>query len=270
MNLSELQKDFIEGIFNGKDANAASHVIGDEILTAEQRFGIYRGSVHGILTQALGLTFPVCKSLVGEKFFDKMCGVFIDQYPPTTSFFAEYGNHFAKFLSRFEHLQHIPYISDIACLEWARHEVWHKVRNQPFDFGKLAELDESDQANVSFILSDTLRLIQSNYRIDEIWFAHQEDSDAKLELIELDIPVKLLIWKDSEVLKISLMHTNKQDSLFWDFLLAISKETKVSDLAVQFGEDLPILLNQGIESTWIQSFVEKPTETNRIHIGEDV
>lgn len=257
MNLAELQKDFIEGFFTGEDANASSHIISDEILTAKQRFGIYKGSIHGILTQALGLTFPVCKSLVGEKFFDKMCDLFIDQYPPTTSFFAEYGNHFAKFLSSFKPLQHIPYISDVARLEWARHEVWHKVRNQSFDFRQLAELAESDQANVKFILADTMHLIQSNYRIDEIWFAHQQDSDIKLELIEFDTAVKLLIWKDSKELKISLMHTNKQDSLFWDFLFAISKGSSLGDLAIRFGENLPDLLNQGIKSTWIQSFVKE-------------
>lgn len=259
MTLSELQKDFVEAIFSKEATPATSHVIGDDILTAEQRFGIYRGSVHGILTQALELTFPVCKSLVGDKFFDKMCQLFIDQYPPTTSFFVEYGNHFAKFLSSFEHVQKIPYISDIAQLEWARHEVWHKIRNESFDFGQLAKLDEKDQVNVTFVLTDTLRLLQSNYSIDNIWFAHQKDSDIKLDEIELDKTVKLLIWKDTDELKISLMNTNDQDTLFWDFLLAISEGRKLGDLAVQFGKKLPTLLNHGIQSTWIQSFILEPT-----------
>jgi len=254
MKLSDIQRDFIEGFFSGNDANAASHIIGDEVLTAEQRFGIYRGSVHGILTQALALTFPVCKSLVGEKFFDQMCTLFINQYPPSTSFFAEYGNHFAKFLSDYEPLNQIPYITDIAQLEWARHEVSHKVRKESFDFGKLAELNEESQANVTFTLADTLRLLQSNYRIDEVWFAHQEDSDIQLELIELVKPVKLIIWKDSDQLKISLIQKNTQDHLFWDFLLAISKGKKLGELAIQFGDELPTLLNQGIQSGWIQSF----------------
>lgn len=255
MNLSEIQKDFIESIFSRENV-AAKHVIGDDILTAEQRFGIYRGSVHGILTQALGLTFPVCKSLLGEKFFDQMSQLFIDQYPPRTSFFAEYGNHFSKFIDDYELTQHLSYLPDVAKLEWARHEVSHKVRNTSFDFSKLAELDEGNQSNVKFILSDTLRLVKSSYRIDDIWFAHQEDNSIKLENIDLDSPVKLLIWKDTEELKISLMNENEQDSLFWDFLLAISKGKELSDLAVQFVENLPTLLNQGIQSTWIQSFEE--------------
>ena len=82
MHLEELQQDFINAIFEKNNSIAAKHVTGDDRLTAEQRLGIYRGSVHGILTSSLGVTFPVTKTLVGETFFDHMCDVFIDQYPP--------------------------------------------------------------------------------------------------------------------------------------------------------------------------------------------
>lgn len=255
MNIETIQNDFIEAIFGGDKVPAASHVIGDDKLTAEQRFGIYSGSVHGILTQALGVTFPVCKSLVGDKFFDNMCSIFIDQYPPTTSFFAEYGNNLPKFLSTFEHVKDIPYLVDISHLEWARQIAWHEKNESESDFNKLAELTEEQQAKLKFTLSKTLRLIQSNYRIDDIWFAHQEDSELKLEDIDLNEAVKLFIWREHDIIKISLMSQNEDDSAFWDFLYSISKGSTLENLAEQFGDDLPQYLNQGIQSSWIQSFI---------------
>ena len=168
IHLETIQKDFIEAIFGGDKSKAARHVLSDDKLDAEQRFGIYRGSVHGILTQAMGINFPVCKALVGDKFFDKMCTHFIDQYPPNTSFFAEYGNHFADFTKTFEHTQSIPYFHDMSRLEWARHDIWHQQEALAKDFSLLSELSEEEQSSVVFEIPKTLRLIKSEYRIDDI------------------------------------------------------------------------------------------------------
>jgi len=257
MNLSQIQIDFIDAFFGGEKEAASAHIIGNKTLSAEQRLGIYRGSVHGILTQALGLTFPVCKALVGEKFFDKMCTVFIDQYPPKTSFFTEYGNHFSTFLRTFKHVETITYIADIAKLEWFRHEIWHKktqLNITPEKFAELAELAEAQQHKVIFQLTNTVRLIQSKYRIDNIWFAHQDDSKLTLDDIEINEETKLLIWKEKGSIKISLMTNTEADNLTWFFLDAISKNKTLEQLAEQFGEELPKLLNQGIVNGWIESF----------------
>ncbi|MCK5662687.1 MAG: putative DNA-binding domain-containing protein, partial [Thiotrichaceae bacterium] len=126
MDIKTFQGDFINAIFGGDKAPAVSHVIGDDTLTAEQRFGIYSGSVHGILAQALGVMFPICKTLVGDAFFDKMCKIFIDQNPPDTSFFAEYGAQLPEFINTFEHVKDLPYLHDVARLEWVRQIIWHE------------------------------------------------------------------------------------------------------------------------------------------------
>jgi len=259
VDIESLQNDFISAIFGGDKAPAISHVMGDDILTAEQRFGIYKGSVHGILTQALGTIFPVCKELVGDEFFDRMCDIFIDKYPPKTSFFAEYGSDLPLFLSTFEHVKDIPYLVDVAHLEWSRQTVWHAQDAQNTDFSSLANLDENQQSKLVFQLSNNMHLIQSDYRIDELWFAHQEDSELSLENLEINQAVKLIIRNEkkpssSGIIKISVMSETQDDSEFWDFLFAISQEKNLAALAEQFGEALPTLLNQGIQSAWIQSY----------------
>lgn len=254
MNIKTIQEDFISAIFGGDNSPAASHVIGGDVLSAEQRFGIYTGSVHGILTQALGATFPVCKALVGDQFFDNMCKIFIDTHPPTTSFFAEYGDKFPEFLTTFKPVKDIAYFVDVARFEWARHDVWHQQSSEQSDFSSLATLNEDQQDKVIFQLSKTLRLIQSDYRIDELWFAHQDDESISLETIEIEKPVKLFIFKNEGVIKVSSMNETESDSAFWDFIEAISKGRTLGLLADEFGEALSEHLSQGIQSGWIQSF----------------
>jgi hypothetical protein len=252
MRLEKIQTDFVTAIFGDKSESAISHVIGDDNLTAKQRLNIYRGSVHGILTQSLGLNFPVCKALVGDQFFDHMCDKFIDQFPPTSPFFSEYGNLLPTFLSEFEPAKSLPYLKDTSMLEWLRHKVWHQQYPETFDFSALAEIPEEQQANLKFELKKTMHLLQSDYRIDQLWFAHQDDSDLKLEEINLHESVKLLIWKDLDGIKI--ITADAEIGQFWDFLDALSKQKTVAQLATEFGEALPDLLNKGIQEGWIQSF----------------
>ncbi len=258
MHLEELQQDFINAIFEKNNSTAAKHVTGDDRLTAEQRLGIYRGSVHGILTSSLGVTFPVTKTLVGETFFDHMCDVFIDQYPPKSPFFAKYGGDFSEFIAQFEPAKSIYYLSDVATLEWARHAVWHETLLEPVDFSEMANLTEEQQATVWFELKQSLRLIESEYRIDLIWFAHQDESSIKLEDVNIDEDVKLLVWKGTDGIKITQLdmtdNDNKDDQKYWGFLKAISEQNNITQLAEQFGEHLPSHLNRCIQEGWIQSF----------------
>ena len=252
MHLKELQQDFINAIFEKNNVSAAKHVSGDERLSAEQRLGIYRGSVHGILTNTLGITFPVTKALVGETFFDQMCDSFIDQYPPKSPFFAKYGGDFSKFLEQFEPAKSINYLADVSGLEWARHAVWHENLSEPVDFSEIANLTEEQQSTVWFELKQSLRLIESKYRIDLIWFAHQDESNIKLEDMIIDEDVKLLIWKGIDGIKITQLEEN--DKEYWNFLQAISKQNSITQLAEKFGEQLPSHLNRCIQEGWIQSF----------------
>jgi len=261
MDIKTFQGDFISALFGGDRSPAISYVIGDDTLTAEQRFGIYSGSVHGILTQALGTMFPVCKSLLGDTFFDNMCTVFIDQNPPRTSFFADYGADFPEFIHNFEHVKDIFYLPDIAHLEWGRQEIWHEAPPEIMDFSALATLSEDEQSNVIFKLSKRMRLIKSEYRIDEVWFAHQPDSELELESLDINKSVKLLIRRDNNRIKITSFNDTEADSNFWDFLNAISKGYKLEQLAEEFGESLGPNLNQSIQSAYIETFFVTNTVT---------
>ncbi len=253
MPLEQIQNDLVAAIFDNDIETAMQHIKGDEALSAKQRVGIYRGSVHGILTTSLGVTYPICKQLVGEKFFDKMCDVFIDKFPPKSPFFAKYGDSLNQFLLDFEPAKSLAYLPDMASLEWARNEVSQQTMAEPFDFSLLASLNEEQQSQLFFSLKDTMRLIQSNHRIDLLWFAHQEESDIVLEEISIDEPVKLILWKSIDGIKIKDF-LNSEETALWDFLNAISQQNNIEKLAEQFGEDLPELLNKAIQQNWIQSF----------------
>lgn len=248
MNLKELQNDLVTAFFGG-DINVDKYIVSDDVLSAKQRFNIYKGSVHGILTQALSDIYPVCKQLVGDKFFDHVTQKFITQYPPQSAFFANFGGEFSDFLRDFEAAKAVEYLADTAQLEWQRHKAWNGKNQAASDFTTLQTYSEDQQLSMSFALAGTASLVKAEYRSDLLWEAHQENSTIDLNEIDIFQHLKVLVWRIDYT-----MMMNELTELQFDFLTAVQRENTLSQLAEQFTETLPELLSTALQRGWIRSF----------------
>lgn len=90
-----------------------------------RRFAVYRNNVQHGLSRALAARFPVIERLVGAPFFAAMARVFAAQHPPAGPVLAEWGEGFADFLAGFPPLANLPYLADVARLEWLRGLSFH-------------------------------------------------------------------------------------------------------------------------------------------------
>ncbi|MGV6810510.1 MAG: HvfC/BufC N-terminal domain-containing protein [bacterium] len=275
MQLQETQAAFIAVIFKSPQQppstaqqatqTAANLVRNHGELTAEQRLSIYRGSVHGILTQALEATYPVCRALVGDTFFSKMCSVFIDQSPPTSPYFHEYGDNLADFLQQFPPAQRLPYLSDMARLEWLRHSAWQQKNQTASDFTQLATLSAEEQLACRFQLPQSAQRLSSAYAIHALWQAHQtpnadENSrdkpataTADFSQLTIDEPCHALVWRANRGIQQQPLTAHQAD-----FLQAVQQQKTLAELAAQFTEQLPHLLSESIQAGWIHAFQRHP------------
>ncbi|MCK5903369.1 MAG: putative DNA-binding domain-containing protein [Cocleimonas sp.] len=248
MSLDKLQQDVVKAFF-GDPIVADDYIIGDDVLTAAQRFGIYKGSVHGVLTQALSDMYPVCKALVGDSFFDHVTSKFINKNPPDTAFFADFGGGFSHFLSHFESAKSVEYLADMAYLEWLRHNAWNSKNQSASDFSTLETYSVTQQMAMVFSLAETASLWQSEYRIDQLWDAHQEESAIDLAQIDIFEHLKLLIWRNDYTL-----HMHKLTAQQFSFLNAVQQGKPLEILAEEFTETLPELLSISLQNAWIRSY----------------
>ncbi|RTZ64678.1 MAG: DUF2063 domain-containing protein [Aquificaceae bacterium] len=248
MNLKDLQNDFVDAFF-GAEIDVDKYIISDDSLTAKQRFGIYKGSVHGVLTQALADMYPVCKELVGDKFFDHVTSKFINQNPPRSAFFADFGEGFSDFLANFEAAKSVAYLADTARLEWLRHTAWNSKNQEPSDFTTLGNYSEEQQLAMSFSLPETASLLQADYQVEQLWQAHQEANDLDLEKIDLFKHLNLLVWRTDYTIYMQELSTQQID-----FLHAVQQNMPLSALAEQFTEHLADLLSTALGNGWIRSF----------------
>jgi len=175
--LRELQRDVRRALLGRGDDPAAAAVV-EGGLTAPARLGIYRHHVLTTLTAALQATFPVVCRLVDERFFAYAADRYIRRDPPAGPCLFEYGATFPAFLAEFPACEGLPYLADVARLEWAMNHALHAPDHVPIERAALQALVSRITGEEVFVLDPSLSLVASPWPIDRIWRANQPEADA--------------------------------------------------------------------------------------------
>jgi len=140
---------------------------------ARARFAVYRNNVASSLIKALETRFPVIERLVGEAFFKGVAHAFIRAHPPRSPVLMEYGEAFPDFLAAFPPAQSLPYLADVARIEYARGEAYRAADAEPVPSAALAEFTQADPASLCITLHPSLRLVASEHPAFSIWRMNQ-------------------------------------------------------------------------------------------------
>ena len=235
-------------------------------LSAAAHLGIYRSSIHGQFTDALGELFPVCRRLVGERLFAALCLPYIHEQRSASAdlgaFGSDFSAHIAAEVASHQGLAGLPYLADVARLEWAWHQVFHGSDQGPFDHQALAQVPAGSQGQLCFQLPLASRLISSDYPIHTIWQHNQPDwrpEPGEDERIDLDAGgVALLLWRNGSEMRLDPLTADQHQLLS---LLAsgvdldqLNRQLALTDDDIDLVGVLPGLLQNG----WIASFSLQP------------
>lgn len=154
-----------------------------------KRFNVYRNNVALSLINVLKDTFPVTEKIVGDAFFKTMARDFCQDNLPQTPVMIEYGAEFPAFIKNFTPAASLPYLSDVARLEWARTKAFHAADNRPETIEVLAGYSEQNIPNIHFTFHPSASLIHSRWPVVSIWQAHQQE--------EIEESISKLMKKDS-------------------------------------------------------------------------
>jgi hypothetical protein len=170
--LPDLQAAFAAHVVGPDRDPLVASVVGDSI-PATARLRVYRHHVFHSLATALSATFPTVQALVGEEFFRDMAQAFVANALPLQPVLSEYGAEFAAFLADYEPARELPYLSDIARLDWALNVAFHCPAEPRLAVSDLAEIPAEQLPARSVSLAPGAVVIRSAYPIDRIWAAAQ-------------------------------------------------------------------------------------------------
>src|SRR5436190_2108002 len=131
-SLRELQAGFRAALLAGDERGVAPDVV-DDGVNASARLAVYRHHVLTSLSAALEATFPVVCRLVDRRFFGWLADSYVRAHPPAGPCLFEYGADLPEFIAAFPACAPLPWLADVARLEWAMNVALHAPDAVPLE-----------------------------------------------------------------------------------------------------------------------------------------
>jgi len=248
MKLRELQASLFEGLYD-PDRDDALALLEPGTRSAAAQLAIYRASLFGGLSRALLDVYPVCSKLVGSEFFAHMSDLYIQQHRSSSPDLSDYGEGLADFITGFAPAASLPYLADVARLEWA----WHRAINAPdqtaLTTADAKELAQQDVTRLVLLPVRSLGLLHSSWPVLQIWQANQADADNGI-LALVPGSHHYAVWRQGQDL-----HIEPLQAVRFCFLSMLQDQTPLLAILENLwqedpGLEIESLLGQVLQAGW--------------------
>jgi Putative DNA-binding domain len=270
LTLHELQTTFCRSVIDAPSARLLELIAEDGIHPAG-RLAIYRNNVLARLCAALSTEYPVVLKLVGEGFFAYAANTFVEENPPGEARLALYGDDFPEFLGRFPPALPLSYLSDVAKLECLIHQLRRAVSAPPIPITAVAAA-QGNPSECELTINSAVRFMASAYPVDQLWSAHQGETDwQSLQLESTAVRLQISLIDGS-------LHINRQPPSVWEFRSSLARGDNLAiavaaAMAISPTFDLPVALAELFRDGLVVGLNTAPALTKaRAHLpaGEQV
>jgi len=190
-----------------EDTRFYSEIKAQSMQEKETRLNVYRNNVVVSLIDALSEIFPVTHSLVGDDFFRAMAKQYLQISPPTSPVISEYGEGFSDFIRQFEAAESLPFLADLAALEYNLLTLTHSEEQATLSHDQISEaFAQSDDPSILYLaLPSTTQLLASPFSIGSLYHAHRNDGDLRLNQVAIYESEYLLLAKSHLVAQLHVI-----------------------------------------------------------------
>lgn len=221
MDLSKIQELFARAMLvqrNGCDPLLAS-LFPNSTEILHERFKIYRNNIIASLSNILLETYPLIKALTGDEFATSLMHLYVLENPPSDACLNNYGKGLDAFIESYNPSKDLPYLPDVARLEWAMNEAYYAPDDRSLSPGDLQRQSFENLSDLPLHLRHSIRLIASPWPLESIrlfCLNYHPDSDETLNLQDQG-ESRLMVYRPRlSVEVISLSH----DEYIWLELLS--------------------------------------------------
>ena len=152
----------------------------------EKRFNVYRNNVAVSLIEAIEDGFPLVQQLVGGDFFRALAQVYCKQHLPESPVILWYGANFGDFLETFPPAQQVPYLADMARLEYAERLATHAADAPWYE---PEALNSTKLLEMRVRLHPSVHCLSSNYPLFDLWYHSRHDATHPITEASQDVVI---------------------------------------------------------------------------------
>lgn len=139
---------------------------------------VYRSSLLANASRALEISFPTLAQLLGAEGMQAMAALYYDAHSLLTGDWGEWGEHLVQWLSQQETLHNMPYLADVAQLDWLCHCI-ERAATPENTAASIAMLDAIDSNFLRLKPTNHLAVMVSRFPLLEIWQAHHASEESR-------------------------------------------------------------------------------------------
>jgi hypothetical protein len=179
--LAELQHDLATWVLDGRDVGLAHRVAVPPGVDVSTRLGIYSNGYSARLQEALLEAFPAVANILGDGSLASMLLRYCPQIPTGWCNLNYVGRALPNFLLSDRLAEELPFLPDLARLEWCVVECFHARVGEPFDLTNTASWELDDWASAQIAFQPGVALVSSP------WPIHELRAARKRERFEIDV-----------------------------------------------------------------------------------
>jgi len=147
-------------------------------VSRNERLSVYAEAYFSRLLEVLGNDFSTTRKALGDE-FPKVCAAYLELHPSRSPNIENIGARFPTFLRAYPRTSEIPYVHDIADLEWRKIEAFYAPDSEKINLNSLQGTPESAWPGATFEIDPSVRLMSFDYPIDSLC---EIDDDEKFEM----------------------------------------------------------------------------------------
>ncbi|MBU6491621.1 MAG: putative DNA-binding domain-containing protein [Burkholderiales bacterium] len=194
-SLLEMQLSFLAALYDSGQSGPTDR-LADSCLEPAARLRIYRHNSEQIHLEALRTTFPAVRALVGDAFFDQTAARYRGANPSRSGNLQAFGEHFAEFLAAQADQHRLPYLSDVAQLEWRRQNAALAGDAQALSLAALGSALANADGPMRVSFHPSMQWFASPHPVLTLWQYAMQPSPQRLTLSESGEHV--VLWRSAD------------------------------------------------------------------------
>jgi hypothetical protein len=185
--LASLQESILAGILGHQDlpeAGLRGLFLDPPAGTVGARWHVYANGLVERAAEAIGNDFPALSKVLGPGPLRSLADRYTRRFPPRSYDLGQIGDRLAGFLGGDDLTRALPFLPDLARLEWAVAEAFVSSDEPPLRWDDLARLGVEAAADLSLRLRPGVAVLRSAWPVHDIWACR--DMPAS----EIDVPLR--------------------------------------------------------------------------------
>jgi len=179
------------------------HVNSQRGTPGVERLSVYAGGYVARTQQALAEAYEAVHHVLGERAFAELAQRYAARFSSHDYNLSFRGRHLSEFLTTDPLTVRLPFLPDLARLEWFISQAFHAFEQPPLDPASLSGFSlDGDRARVVF--QPSVGVIASAWPIVDIWEARTRPRE-EVDIDLINRPQRVLVFRDGLTVRCELL-----------------------------------------------------------------